>query len=698
MYKTIIVLSLFLSPNILLASPLWEDIDTPSNVSTKQLKSSSSITSPSYTARRLLLDEEALRQKLWFVLTYPVNKVPLSFDNKPVKRIPNQDKTFDLPLPDGSMLTVIATEYSMMEKSLANRFPQFKTWKVRAVNDKNIRGRIDFTAVGFHAMLILENGDTVFIDPNKSITRMESGEKQGKRAYNSFSKQKNKHLFQRKYPIKEIIIQSSKNNTTTSPKPQKRVAKSLITYKLALAATAEYSALHGTTKEESLSAMFSTINRINEIYERDISIRLELTGTDKLIYLNPNTDPYSSGNSYKMMSENRINIDTVIGSKNYDIGHLFGGKGTGGVALLSSVCRDSIGAHKAEGVTGSSSPYGDTFDIDYVAHEMGHQFGATHTFNSIKDSCDDDNREPSSAVEPGSGSTIMSYAGICAGDNLQPNSDAVFHALSIEQINHYTRHSGEANCGLRTDTDNNEPTLSATQRHYIPINTPFFLTAAGRDSDIGVVGKNDVLTYTWDQMDINGTVTQVGIDAGDNPLFRSYLPKLSSRRYFPQLATLFGSPPVDGETLSRTNRELNFATSVRDGEGGIARTNTKILTSGSKPFKVISQADSYLYHIDDDIDVRWNEAGTSWSPISCNYVDIKLLTENGTTQDLLEKTLNDGAQTIIIPESISPVSNARIMVVCNDNIFLHSLKVKSLLIIASKKESNYRRSVLTLPP
>ena len=671
MYKTIIALSLFLSPTLLFSSPLWEDIDTQPHASTKQLKSSSLrlSASVSYTARRLLLDEVALHQQLFSGALYSVNKAPSSPDNKPVNRVPNLDKIFDLPLPDGSMLTVIATEYSMMEKSLANRFPQFKTWKIRALNGNNIRGRIDFTAVGFHAMLTLENGDTVFIDPNQSITTTEAKEKKGKRVYNSFSKQKNKHLFQRQYPIKEIIIQPSESKTITSPKPQARVAKSLITYKLALAATAEYSALQGTTKEQAFSAMFSTINRVNGIYERDISIRLQLTDTDKLIYLNPNTDPYSSGNPYKMMDENTTNINAVIGNKNYDIGHLFGGEGTGGLALLSSVCRDSIGAHKAAGVTGSSSPYGDTFDIDYVAHEIGHQLGATHTFNSIQDSCGGDNREASSAVEPGSGSTIMSYAGICAGDNLQSSSDAVFHALSIEQINHYTRHSGEANCGLRTNTNNNDPTLSTAQRHYIPIKTPFLLTATGQDRDIGTVGKNDILSYTWDQIDINGTVVQINRDAGDNPLFRSYMPKPSNQRYFPQLATLFGGFLVDGETLSQTSRELNFATSVRDGEGGIARTNTKIFTSGNKAFEVTSQTDSYLYHLDDEIDVRWNEAGTSWSPINCNFVDIKLLTEEGATQDLLQTTQNDGAQTIIIPETISPITNARIMVACSDNIF-----------------------------
>lgn len=687
MHKTIIVLSLFLSTNIF-ADPLWEDVDTFSQASAKQLNSSLSSAPASYTARHLLLDEVALRHKL-----------SPNINHKSAKRLINQEQIFNLPLPDGSMLAVIAKEYSMMQKTLSERFPQFKTWKVRAANGKNIRGRIDFTSVGFHAMLILENGDTVFIDPNMSISanEIEIEIEQGKRPYNSFSKQKNKHLFQRSSPIKEIIIQPQKKNTPTALKPQARPAKALITYKLALAATAEYSALHGKTKEQAFGAMFSTINRVNDIYERDLSIRLQLTDTDKLIYLNPSTDPYTNGNPYKMMDENRINIDAVVGSANYDIGHLFGGDGTGGLALLSSVCRSNIGAHKAAGVTGSASPYGDTFDIDYVAHEIGHQFGATHTFNSLKDSCGGGNREASSAAEPGSGSTIMSYAGICAGDNLQSSSDAVFHAISIGQINHYTRHSGEAKCGVQSDTDNNDPTLSTTQRHHIPINTPFLLTANGNDSDIGIVGKNDSLTYTWDQIDIDGTAVQVGIDAGDNPLFRSYMPTSSNQRYFPQLATLFGNFPIDGETPSLTSRELNFTTSVRDGQGGIALTNTKIITSGSKPFKITSQTGSDQYHIAEDIDVRWNEAGTSWAPINCNYVDIKLLTKDGATQGLLKTTQNDGAETIIIPNTINAVSDARIMVACSDNIFFALSKGEISIDNTIKEESQLPIATINSP-
>ncbi len=670
MRRILIAFSFFFSTP-LFATPLWEDIDNAPHAAIKTLKTLSSPALPTYIARNLLLDETALRKQLFIATNNNQTARYPQATNRPT----HNDKIFNLPLPDGSMLEVIATEYSLMEKSLANRFPNFKSWKVQATKNKKIQGNMSFTANGFNAMLILENGDTIFIDPNKSIEASIKQFKQNKKPYRSFSKRENKHLFQHKFPLKEIVIQPPKNQLQTLLKPQARAAKALITYRLALAATAEYTALSHGTKESALSAMYVTIDRVNTIYRRDLSIQLQLVDTDKLIYLNRETDPYNNGDSYQMLDENIANLDAVIGKDNYDIGHVFGGEGTGGLALMSSVCKADQGAHKAGGVTGSLSPYGSTFDIDYVAHEMGHQFGATHTFNSIKESCGGNNREPSSAVEPGSGSTIMSYAGICAADNLQANSDAVFHAVSIQQINDYIRYSGEATCGTKSNTDNNNPTISSLKNYYIPIKTPFLLKANASDIDISNKNKDDVLTYTWDQIDVNGTTVELGIDAGDNPLFRSYMPSSSNQRYFPQLASLFGQP-TPSETMPLTNRELNFATTVRDGKGGVARADTKIMTSGNQAFEVTSHKGKFLYHIDDKIEVKWNEANTSWAPINCNSVDIKLLTEDGTTQDLLLNIPNDGSETITVTQNTHPINNAHIMVACSDNIFFAISKGK----------------------
>ncbi|MCK5810394.1 MAG: hypothetical protein KAH00_04855 [Cocleimonas sp.] len=663
MRRTLIALSLFISTNIL-ANPIWEDVSTDQHASVKQLRSSLSGALSPYSARLLRLDEAALRQQL-FLAENTHERAALS--QQPSTNASKTHKIINLPLPDGSMLAVIATEYAMMEASLADKLPQFKTWKIKAADGKNIQGRIDFSEAGFHAMLTLESGDTIFIDPDKtSFHKQLKPSKSGtNKLYNSFSKQKNKQLFQHTSDYNEVVIPPPKSsNRAAKPlKIETKIAKPLITYRLAVAATAEYTALSGGTKMSALSAILTTINRVNEIYERDLAIRFKLVANnDKIIYLKSTSDPFSSGSPYDMLDENIANMETVIGNANYDLGHLLGGAGTGGLALLSGACRANQESHKAGGITGSPSPYGDSFNIDYVSHEMGHQLGATHSFNSIEKNCSGGNREADTAVEPGSGSTVMSYAGICGADNLQHNSEAVFNAVSIDQINHYTRYSSKANCGVKTASNNNSPSLSIQTRFYIPINTPFKLSSVATDID------GDHLSYTWDQIDANGTATRVGIDAGDNPLFRSYLPSLSKQRYFPQLTTLFGGLPITGEQLALTNRDLKFATTVRDNKGGIARADTKITTSG-KPFKVISQVSSTLYQTNERIEVRWNEAGTSWSPVNCNHVDIKLLTKEGASQDLLLKTPNDGSQFFTLPDRTKAVTKARIMVACSDNIF-----------------------------
>jgi len=662
MYKPLIVLSLFFTFP-LVAIPIWEDIKPFAKSSVRQLKTSEPTTSVNYYARLLSLNETVLREKL-STLASSITENKFATEPQITKKY-NQNKNIDLPLPDGSMLSVIATEYLMMEQVLADKFPQLKTWKVQAANGKNIQGRIDFTATGFHAMLVLENGDIVFIDPDKSTTKVQLASLNVERLYNSFSKQKNASLFQRGTDYDEVVIKKTviTQHNDKAKKVQAKISNDLITYRLALAATAEYSALSGGSKISTLSALLTTINRVNELYERDLAIRFKLIAdNDKLIYLNPATDPFTNGNPYKMLDENIANMERIIGNEHYDIGHLFGGDGTGGLALLSGACRTQQDAHKAGGITGSSSPYGDSFNIDYVSHEIGHQLGATHSFNSILKNCSGGNREEDTAVEPGSGSTVMSYAGICDSDNLQPNSDAVFNARNIEQIDQYVRYSEQANCGQKSTSNNNNPSIKVEERFTIPSDTPFLLKSYATDID------GDVLSYTWDQVDSNGTATEVGIDAGDNPLFRSYLPTKSKLRYFPQLSTLFNGLPIKGETLPITNRNLTFATLVRDNRGGIARTDTHISVSGI-PFKVTSQTRSSLYHSNEKIEVRWNEAGTSWAPHNCNYVDIKLLREDGLSQDLLLQTANDGSQSFTIPNSIKAETNVRIMVACSDNIF-----------------------------
>ena len=129
-------------------------------------------------------------------------------------------------------------------------------------------------------------------------------------------------------------------------------------------------------------------------------------------------------------TRNNFALGQLVGADNFDIGHIGLGLNGGGVAGLGVVG----GADKAGGCTGLPQPIGDFYAIDYVAHEMGHQMGGDHTFNGTQTNCSGGNRNGPTSVEPGSGSSIQAYAGICRSDNLQPHSDPYFSFKSIDEF------------------------------------------------------------------------------------------------------------------------------------------------------------------------------------------------------------------------------------------------------------------------
>ncbi len=263
-----------------------------------------------------------------------------------------------------------------------------------------------------------------------------------------------------------------------------------------MAATGEYTQFHGGTVADALAAIAVTMNRVNGIYERDLAVRLVLVANnDLVIYTDAATDPYTNNSASAAIAQKQVNLDQVIGSANYDIGHLVS-TGAGGLATLGSPCNTAI---KARGVTGQANPAGDPFDVDFVAHEIGHQFNGHHSFNSLTGSCGNTfQRIANTAYEPGSGTTIMAYAGICGADNIQPNSDNYFHAKNLEEIVAFISGAGKA-CAVSTNSGNTPPTADAGPvgiAYTIPRSTPFELTGAGIDAD------GDSLTYTWEQYDL----------------------------------------------------------------------------------------------------------------------------------------------------------------------------------------------------
>lgn len=559
-----------------------------------------------------------------------------------------------LPMPDGLLQKFSILESPIMDPVLAIKYPEIKTYIGKGIDDQYASLRLDLTPLGFHAMILSPNGN-VYIDPY-SLGDTENYISYFTKDYVNENKSIDCELIADENTIKEIEYLTG-DNALTPTGPQLR------TYRLAVACTGEYAAVFGGTIPAALAAIVTSVNRVVGVYEKEVAIRMVLVANnDTLIFTNASTDPYSNNDGGAMLSQNISTVNARIGNLNYDIGHVFS-TGGGGVAYLGCVC----GFSKAGGVTGSPSPIGDPFDIDYVAHEMGHQFGGNHTFNSTASSCGGGNRVASAAYEPGSGSTIMAYAGICPPDNLQNNSDAFFHIKSFDEIVAYTNSGSGNGCAVTTNTGNGAPVITVpTGGFYIPKSTPFSLTGSATDPN------SDALTYLWEEFDL-GPAGSPGSPSGTAPIFRSWVPTTSPTRYFPRLQNLLNNTTVIGEILPTYSRVLTFRLVARDnkpGGGGVDYKQVQFNVDGnSGPFTVTSPNTNVTLQGGSTHTVTWNVANTSASPVNCANVNILLSTNGGQTFPtvLLSSTANDGTEDVIIPNT--PFTTARIKVEAVGNIF-----------------------------
>ncbi len=564
-----------------------------------------------------------------------------------------------LPMPDGSLERFEIVETPIMAKELQGLFPNIRTFSGKSISDPGKTVKMDYTPKGFHAMIMVAGASTIFIDPytfgGDDIER-----------YIIYKRKNFKSAIDKTFQCG--VVENASNVLDTDQPLNSSVFGNcdLRTYRLALAATGEYTAFHGGTVAAAAAAQVTTMNRVNGVFERDFGIRMVIVaGNNALIYTNSGSDPYSNNSGGAMLGQNQTNVNSVIGSANYDIGHVFS-TGGGGVAILQSPCNFST---KAQGVTGSFAPVGDPFDIDYVAHEIGHQFGANHTFHSTSGSCGGGNRNLSTAFEPGSGSTILSYAGICNPHNVQNNSDDHFHGISLEQVSTFiTNGSTGGSCPTITALSNNSPSVTGTNANVtIPRSTPFELTATATDAD------GNTLTYCWEQMDSDNSTQPPVASATGGPNFRSYSPVTSPTRYFPNLTDILANTTSTWEVLPSVTRTMNFRVSVRDNSSGGGCTDHNDVTVGvdgsAGPFLVNNPSNTGITWTGNTSEtVTWDVAGTSASPISCSNVDILLSTDGGLTfSTLVSNTPNDGSQSITVPNT--GTTTARVKVVCSDNIF-----------------------------
>lgn len=668
---------------------VWQEIPQQTNtaVSTNTVRSavSSAVSSTSTSAaltsklekyRLLVLDEERIKSQL--LLTGTADSA-----------IPGI--TISLPLPDGTFATVEATPINMLGSDFAKEMPDFRTWNVTGTDGKVVSGIIDISNAGFHAMLDLANGDTIFIDPNA---------KNGKRQYAAFSKITNAKAFKQSWSegaFRQLPTTAARAAVAPAVAAAPSAPGSQIRhYRLAIAATAGYTTMVGGRNQSTAKAKIAaTIARVNYVMRRDLSIQLDLksaaifTGTENNYPFRglTNTTGAFAGQGVNALASAGIQATA------YDIGHVFGAGSSepgGGVSVsLGTVCTSSK-ANAYSGNASFSTP--EVFGITMVAHEMGHQLGADHTFDAGGNNICGQQRTVATSVEPGLGSTIMSYSYATAPapagcghtglpTNIAGNHDMLYHSMSIDQIRTFAHIKGNGTtCGTLENIANQSPIPWADRKFTIPTGTPFLLSERN-----WVDPDGNGLTYSWEQIDTDSKAGSLGVDDGVGALIRVAKADTNgnvsfrTERSIPPINVLLKRNPTSndtallGEQVPRTQRTLTFGLTGRDNKGGTTYIKAATLTvkNTGEAFR-ITQPTTTVLKPNTKINVAWRIAGTDQAIFNCPTLDVEATNNGGASFMRLATTPNKGANglgqtTVTLPASINASLPTNIRLKCSND-------------------------------
>ena len=626
-------------------------------------------------------DAGLVRAKATTRQTFPTSYKLFNFTQAPLrlelfKVVDNASRhstIISLPNAEGQIEQFEIFEASNFEPALQAQFPEIRAFSGRGITDPYATLKLSYSPEGIQAMILRAYRENEFMEPFST----------DRNVYVVYRSQRQPGQLGWTCSTVDDQMVSGINNQLEHAGLSSRSGGNLKTMRLAQSCNGEYANFFGATSSAQvnlvLAAFNATLTRCNGIYERDLALHLNLiASTTNVIYYNPSSDPYSN-NLSQWNSQLQSTLTSQIGEANYDIGHMFGASGGGGNAgCIGCVC---VNGSKGSGITSPADgiPQGDNFDIDYVAHEVGHQLGANHTFSMS-------NEGTGVNKEPGSGITIMGYAGITPQD-LAPHSIDVFHQASIAQIQANIQNK---TCPVTTTLANATPVVNALTNYTIPKSTPFALTGSATDANPG-----DVLTYCWEQNDNagsgqTGSSSVASATKTTGPNWISFHPSTSPTRYFPKMATILAGGLVSGplpggdagantEALSSVARTLNFRLTVRDNAPysstspvSVGQTQFRdmvVTVNGSAgPFAVSAPNTAVSWPANSTQTVTWSVNNTNVAPVSCANVKISISTDGGNTfSTLLASTPNDGSQAVTIPNT--PSTTARIKVEAVGNIF-----------------------------
>ncbi|MBK9736691.1 MAG: T9SS type A sorting domain-containing protein [Saprospiraceae bacterium] len=586
-----------------------------------------------------------------------LKKAPMEFS------LNRNEASLEMPMPDGSLKTFLIWESPVMEDELAAKYPSIKSYKGYQKDDRTVTTRFGLGPNGFYAAIKAEEG-MIYVDPYSIGNRQH---------FITYYTSDHEDLSLRDRVMcgtKEDALHYEKSNDTSSRNTRLGDKIELRKYRLALGCTGEWGEVRGT-KENALSDMVIFVDRANVVFESELAVRLVLIGqNDKLIYLDGTLDPYENSNQgQSLVGKNTAAINGRVGSTAYDIGHLFSiCFDVGGVAQ-GYICTAARGA----GVTCHNESAVNRSIVLTFNHEVGHQMTAAHTFNNCPGNED---QLSASGYEPGGGSTIMAYPTACGSSSLGVSRDDYYHVATLDQILSYTNsESSDAYaCAEKIEINNFVPIISMPYKNgfYIPKGTPFFLKASAEDAN------GDILKYNWDQFDKQNS-SPLGFPIGNAPIFRSIKPTTNPSRYFPNISRIFGGQFKDNtELLPTYGRELNFRFVVRDnnplGSAAVWEQLKFNVADNAGPFKLTYPAQDTKFKIGKEIKITWDVANTDIAPVNCKYVDIYISYNNSLDFDsenmmlLAQATLNDGNETIIIPNKTS--NKVRFVIKASENIFL----------------------------